>query len=405
MHLDSLLVPALRARVNRVVAGIASPRPSDEPRAAASGPDALRILVLGAGPTKSWGVRSHALALPGQLARSLAQRTGRGAAVDLVVAEELPTSPGTTPRAVGFGRYDAVVLTLGLSDALQPGHLDGLRARLSWAVANTRSSNATMPVVIAGVTPTNLLAELSPMLHRAAARFAGRLDAEAAALAERSEGVTFVPLRVPAMPPRNGTCAEIYAGWACDLAEALAALVGGRERESSRPVARLHQEASADLGLVAALRAAPSTELDRLLGVARSSFGVSTSSITLLDDESAYFRMNSKEPELVVPRKDTMCTHTAKERGALVVEDLSEDPRFQDSPVHTRHGFRFYAGYPLEAEDGRRLGALCILDEHPHPVSDVDVSLLRDIALLAQRELVTMARDADAVTAAKLRRA
>jgi GAF domain-containing protein len=115
--------------------------------------------------------------------------------------------------------------------------------------------------------------------------------------------------------------------------------------------------------------------------------------------------MNSKKPPLVVPREESMCTHTAKERGALVVEDLRADPRFSASSVHTRHGFRFYAGYPLEAEDGSRLGALCLLDEQPHSLRDIDVSLLRDIALQAQRELATMARGVAPASATKLRRA
>ena len=407
MHLDSLLVPAFRARLSRAFAGVNLPHPADDPRAHASGGDALRILVIGAGPTKGWGVRSNALALPGQLARRVAQQTGRGVDVDLVATDELPSTADLT-RTGGseFDRYDAVVLTLGMADALQRGCPDDPGSSLERTVKSIRGSNRGIPVVIAGVTPPALLTGVTRSLHRAAVRFAARLDGAGQTLADTTDGIAFVPLLVSAIPQHGGTSAEIYARWGADLTDALVPLVRGRTPPECRPVARLRAGGgAADAELVGALLTAPSTELDRLLAVARNSFGVSTPSITLLDEETACFRRNSKEPVLVVARRDSMCTHTVEQRGALVVEDLREDPRFQRSPVLTRHGYRFYAGYPLEAEDGRRLGALCLLDEEPRPRAEIDLSLLRDIAMLAQRELAAMTRELLPDRAKRLRRA
>jgi GAF domain-containing protein len=48
---------------------------------------------------------------------------------------------------------------------------------------------------------------------------------------------------------------------------------------------------------------------------------------------------------------------------------------------------RFYAGYPLEAPDGRRVGALCIVDTSPRSFSKREAALLRGLTLRVQHEL------------------
>ena len=50
---------------------------------------------------------------------------------------------------------------------------------------------------------------------------------------------------------------------------------------------------------------------------------------------------------------------------------------------------RYYAGYPVEAPDGTRIGALCVFGRSPREQSEgeADLDVLRELALLAQREL------------------
>ena len=64
------------------------------------------------------------------------------------------------------------------------------------------------------------------------------------------------------------------------------------------------------------------------------------------------------------------------------------DPRFQDSSiVVSGPGIRYYAGFPVDAPGGQRIGALCVFDTVPHAADDIDVELLRGLAQLVQDEL------------------
>lgn len=119
--LTPLARPVMAAWYADVVRRYSSlPRPSDAPVGRAPGPDNLDVLIVGGdGPSVGWGVRSHGLALPGQLAREVAARTGRGATVDLIADPSLTL--GTMPQAlVGYPlhRYDVTIVMPGAREAI-----------------------------------------------------------------------------------------------------------------------------------------------------------------------------------------------------------------------------------------------------------------------------------------------
>jgi signal transduction histidine kinase len=65
----------------------------------------------------------------------------------------------------------------------------------------------------------------------------------------------------------------------------------------------------------------------------------------------------------------------------MVVPDALCDERFAKNPlvIGDPH-FRFYAGAPLIAPGGQRLGTLCVIDREPRKLSDEEHGLLRDLA-------------------------
>lgn len=86
-------------------------------------------------------------------------------------------------------------------------------------------------------------------------------------------------------------------------------------------------------------------------------------------------------------------------RDVLVVEDMSEDPRFKGNPVLTGvPGLRFYAGFPLWTRDGSCMGTLCVLDTVPrtltseqfeatHALVRQTMSVLEMRSMMAEAEL------------------
>jgi len=72
----------------------------------------------------------------------------------------------------------------------------------------------------------------------------------------------------------------------------------------------------------------------------------------------------------------------------FVIEDASKDPRFADNPLVTGEPhIRFYAGYPLQALNGEKMGTLCIIDQKPRQFGQEDRLALTDLGKMAEQEI------------------
>ena len=68
--------------------------------------------------------------------------------------------------------------------------------------------------------------------------------------------------------------------------------------------------------------------------------------------------------------------------------DALQDTRFADNPMVTGPArLRFYAGAPLTAPDGSRVGTLCLIDQRARQLDAQQLGLLRDLADLVEVEL------------------
>jgi hypothetical protein len=117
-------------------------------------------------------------------------------------------------------------------------------------------------------------------------------------------------------------------------------------------------------------------------------FGVSTAAVTLVDRD--HTRVKSQEGEELgdAPRSDTFCTRTVQDPGLLVVEDAAADERFAALPaVAGPAHVRFYAGRPLAVPGGKRVGALCLFDDHPRSLSGPEQALLDALGAWVEEEL------------------
>jgi GAF domain-containing protein len=135
----------------------------------------------------------------------------------------------------------------------------------------------------------------------------------------------------------------------------------------------------------------PTAELDALARVAKNLFGVRGAAVNLIDHDRQHMKAAHGLERTDAPRSESFCSTTVEEGGFLVIEDTRLDPRFSGYPVVQR-GVVFYAGYPVEAPNGQRIGTLCLFDNEPRSFTKADKSLLRELALRVQRELWSNSR-------------
>jgi len=127
---------------------------------------------------------------------------------------------------------------------------------------------------------------------------------------------------------------------------------------------------------------------DRITCTVQLVFNVPIALITLVDGNRQWFKSRAGLDAAETPRNISFCGHAILSDDAFIVPDAAADPRFADNPLVTGEPFiRFYAGVPLHAAGGARLGTLCMIDRVPRAFSEDDAATLRDLAKWAELEL------------------
>jgi diguanylate cyclase (GGDEF)-like protein len=127
---------------------------------------------------------------------------------------------------------------------------------------------------------------------------------------------------------------------------------------------------------------------DRIARTAQRAIGTPMAGISLIDADREWFKSRIGFDAQETPRDLSFGNHTIRRETVMVVEDAERDPTFARSPFVTGSPFvRFYAGAPLVANNGQRLGALCAMDTKPRILSELERNLLIDLAAMAAREL------------------
>ena len=119
--------------------------------------------------------------------------------------------------------------------------------------------------------------------------------------------------------------------------------------------------------------------------MARDMLGVDAASLNFIDHDRMWSKATAGIAPGEVPRDATICDVTIRTPGVHVIEDVRADPVFRSASwLASRENMRFYAGYPLEAPGGERIGALCVIHREPRTFSSADAATLRSLALAAQ---------------------
>ena len=369
------------------------PRPTGPPQAHSPGSNSDRVLILGGGPAAGWGVTSHDLALPGSLARALSTRTGRGTDVTLV-ADPLGFLEGLPNLLIGqdLSRINAVVVFIGVNDAVN------LTTETAWERnmglllgALERETSDETYVYVMDIQPIRTIPAFDSWLGSIANAHARHLTARTERVCRGISRAVYLPLTEDTIlltglvsgRYRNSSDYRLWGEFlACEIAARLDLAHLGPNRARPMPITAPHEVETGD---EPPLR---DTRFDAVLALAQQSFGTESAAF-VLRDHSGMSVVASAGPTGDNPaRSGSMSATVVIQPGALVVGDTQTDERFRGKSYVTGAPFmRFFAGFPIESPSGERIGILCVFDPEPRIRADIDIVLLRQLALMIQDEL------------------
>lgn len=372
------------------------PRPFDSPHASAPGPDSARVLIFGAGLAVGWGVTTHELALPGFLARMLFPLTGRGIDVDLVAHPDILLSEALRRvSALCLWRYDAIVVVLGINEALRLTSSKAWGTQLTVLLAELQKIT-DIPVAITRIQRIRSIPAYDSAPGTLANIYATALNRVSAEVCAAAPNAVFVPL--PDFAPTTSDryrSPDSFAESARVAAKALStALTVPRHLASDPYPPLLHDDDRAEAQRQAAVdeldlsNPGLGSAIDQILGVARLSLTATAAMFTVLDRERQLLRASGCRPASELPRAGSLCDATIHRWGGMTIPDAQRDARFRNDPlvVGDPH-IRFFAGFPVESSSGERIGALCVFDSEPRNAEGFDLVTLRNLALSVRREL------------------
>ncbi|WP_251965607.1 PAS domain S-box protein [Salinibacter ruber] len=132
----------------------------------------------------------------------------------------------------------------------------------------------------------------------------------------------------------------------------------------------------------------PEETFDRIADLAAALFDAPIGLVTFVGDQKqshkACIGLDAQELGLDA----SFCVHTLDDGKRLVVEDATEDVRFDGNPLVTGDPHvRFYAGAPMVTPDGHVLGTVCVLDTEPRAPSERQLTGLDDLAQMGVDQL------------------
>ncbi len=130
------------------------------------------------------------------------------------------------------------------------------------------------------------------------------------------------------------------------------------------------------------LDTAPEPVFDELTALATGFFDAPIVLISLVDAHRQFFKSVVGLSITETSRNGSFCAYALLSDEPLIVPDAHEDQRFRGNPLVTGEPFiRFYAGAPLVAERGLKLGTFCVIDRKPR--SDFGASHYKDLQRFA----------------------
>jgi PAS domain-containing protein len=122
-------------------------------------------------------------------------------------------------------------------------------------------------------------------------------------------------------------------------------------------------------------------ELQEIVTLAAKVCGKPSALISLIDHDTQHIKFKHAFDLDSEAKHDAFSRHLIGNSSPMVVGDVLADHRFaDDASVGGQAEIRFYAGSPLITSDGHHLGNLCVLDQQPGELTDLQQQLLQGLA-------------------------
>ncbi|WP_209399531.1 ATP-binding protein [Pseudozobellia sp. WGM2] len=133
-------------------------------------------------------------------------------------------------------------------------------------------------------------------------------------------------------------------------------------------------------------------EYDAITKIAAEICNTPMALVSLVDSDRQWFKSHYGIDATETPRDLAFCAHAINTpENILIVEDSHKDDRFKDNPLVTGGPLvQFYAGAPLNTQEGFSIGTLCVIDTKPRKnFSQKQKECLKALAnqVMAQLEL------------------
>jgi PAS domain S-box-containing protein len=140
----------------------------------------------------------------------------------------------------------------------------------------------------------------------------------------------------------------------------------------------------------------PEQALDELTALAAQICETPIAWISLIDENSQWFKATFGLEMVESPRSASFCSHALDQRELFIVPDAAQDERFAQNPLVTGEPrIRFYAGAPLVGLEDTALGTLCVIDRVPRTLTELQKQALQVLArqVMAHLELRRQTRE------------
>lgn len=152
------------------------------------------------------------------------------------------------------------------------------------------------------------------------------------------------------------------------------------EHIDSQRLKRLH-----GLGL---LDSAPEHRYDRLTKLCARLFKVDISLISLIDEDRQWIKSSQGFSQRQTERSVAFCNQTIAQEDIFVISDTLIDKHYAQNIMVTSAPYvRFYAGCPIRAKSGEKLGALCLKHSAPKVFTEKDKALLKQLTEMVEEEI------------------